>query len=77
MATTNDRGGVLSAERQTRLVGLEDYCALLTSRRNLERANDPVRGFLGLLDPESGVRYMIDERDLLRGAPAGVPAKPR
>jgi hypothetical protein len=48
-------------------VGRSEYVALVTSNRCLVRADDADKQWLGLLDPVSGVRYVISEK-LLFGA---------
>jgi hypothetical protein len=49
---------------ETRRVDAEAYCRLLTSRQRLERFDDHARGCRGLVDPETRIHYLIDERQL-------------
>ena len=53
-----------SMEWQTQFVEPEAYLHLLTSRRSLERADDPAGGLLGLLDRESRVRFVVEEQQV-------------
>jgi hypothetical protein len=45
-------------------VDAEEYCELVTSRRNMRRADDDENGMRGLIDLDLGVRYIIDENIL-------------
>lgn len=44
-----------------KLVNADDFCKLVTSRRNMRRADDDQHGMRGLIDLNLGVRYIIDE----------------
>jgi hypothetical protein len=52
------RGGT---GRETRSVEPEVYCQLITSRRQLIRDDDLERGERGLYDPESRIRFVVEE----------------
>ena len=52
-------GGVVQ-----RLVRREEFCALLLSRRPLERCNDDSSHCRGLFDPRTGELFDIRESDL-------------
>ena len=45
-------------------VSADEYCRLAVSSRRLLRADE--RTFRGLLDPVTGMRYVISEQQLLR-----------
>lgn len=46
-------------------VNLNEFCSLAISpSRRLIRVNDPAAGLCGLLDPETGERFLIAEREL-------------
>ena len=47
-----------------RLVRREEFCALLLSRRPLERCNDDSSHCRGLFDPRTGELFDIRESDL-------------
>ena len=47
-----------------RLVRREEFCALLLSRRPLERCNDDPSHCRGLFDPRTGELFDIRESDL-------------
>jgi hypothetical protein len=49
------------------VVNAQEFCDLLVSRRRLTRADEPERGLRGLIDLDSGVRYLSDEVHLARG----------
>jgi len=49
---------------QSRHVERDEFCMLLTSRRKLVRANDRSAGIWGLVDPQTGERFLIDEKRL-------------
>lgn len=53
-------------ETQSIFVDHDQYCELLTSRRQLVRQDDPRKCLRGLLDTESGVCYLIEEDRLAR-----------
>jgi hypothetical protein len=57
-----------SCRMETESIAADVYCELLTSRRTLLRSDDRARGIRGLWDPESGVRYVVEESRLLRHA---------
>lgn len=62
---------------ETQFVEAEVYCRLVTSRRSLERMDDPGRGLRGVFDPNTGVHYVVEERKLLHSRPLGsLPAAP-
>jgi len=44
----------------------DDYCAMAVSIRKLVRCDDKAAGLRGLEDLETGERFFIDEKDLLR-----------
>jgi hypothetical protein len=49
-------------EHECEVLGYEDYCRLLVSRRRLEREHGA--DFRGLRDPITGRRYLIAESEL-------------
>ena len=49
-----------------RFVDRDEYCQLLVSRKHLSRCDDPRARILGLLDSETGVRFVIEEDCLFR-----------
>jgi hypothetical protein len=49
-----------------RPVTASDFVTLLLSRRRMFRADDLGAELRGLLDPETGVRYIIDGREYAR-----------
>jgi hypothetical protein len=61
-ATQTLAGGAV--EQETKFVEPEVYFRLITSRRTLVRLDDPAHGVVGLFDPESQVRFVVEERRL-------------
>jgi len=47
-----------------RLVERSEYCELLVSTRRLQRCDDLASGIRGLLDLDTGVRFLIKEEKL-------------
>lgn len=50
---------------ETRFVEADVYCRLITSRRRLLRMDDPARGLRGVFEPNTRIRYVVEERKLL------------
>jgi len=48
----------------TQRVNAKAFFSLMTSRKNLFRADDKSNGIRGLVDPELGVHYVISEQQL-------------
>ena len=53
-----------------RFVNKEEYFRLLVGFRRLVRADDAEKNLRGLLDEETGTRYMIHEEELITAFPA-------
>ncbi len=51
---------------ETRFVEVDVYCRLITSRCRLVRMDDPARGLRGVFDLDARIRYVVEERNLLR-----------
>jgi hypothetical protein len=49
-----------------RPVNASDFVSLLLSRRRMVRVDELGAEVRGLLDPETGVRYIIDDREYSR-----------
>ncbi len=49
-----------------RFVDRDEYCQLLVSRKHLSRCDDPFARTCGLLDSETGVRFVIEEDRLFQ-----------
>jgi hypothetical protein len=47
-------------------VTASDFVSLMLSRRQMFRVDDPGTVVRGLLDPETGVRYVIDDCEYAR-----------
>lgn len=47
-----------------RFIDAERFCELLVSTRHLIRADDSAAGLRGLLEPTTGIRFMIEEQHL-------------
>ena len=54
------------ATRDTQSVEPETYFRLITSRNTLERSDDKEQGLLGLFDRETQVRFVVEERKVLK-----------
>ncbi len=52
--------------RDTQFVEPETYFRLITSRGTLERSDDKEQGLLGLFDRETRVRFVVEERKVLK-----------
>ena len=52
--------------RATQFVEPETYFRLITSRGTLERSDDKEHGLLGLFDRETQVRFVVEERKVLK-----------
>jgi hypothetical protein len=63
------------AGMETKFVTGDEFCRLITSRRQLERWDDHALGLRGLLDSASAIRWVIHERQL-QASPI-VPSTPR
>ena len=60
ISTVRRRREALYSQTDCEFVEPRTFCELLTSRRNLERANDSSSNTFGLLDRETGVRFLIE-----------------
>ena len=57
---------VMNTVADERFVDRDEYCQLLVSRKHLSRSDDPCARILGLLDSETGVRFVIEEDRLFQ-----------
>jgi hypothetical protein len=55
-----------STRNECRQIGFEKYCGLLLDRRPLARLHDRSGRVRGLVDPQTGRRYVISEEDFNR-----------
>jgi hypothetical protein len=60
------RGAEQSESSIGTFVGPDEFCRLLLSRRNLVRLHQPQPGMRGLLDPDTGKTFVIQEEILDR-----------
>jgi hypothetical protein len=56
---SHDSNGTIGSSHSTFLRASE-FVRLATSRRKLLRADEPRLGVRGLVDPQTGVRYLIE-----------------
>jgi hypothetical protein len=54
----------LRAQRKWTFVDAYHFQALAVSARRLVRADEPAAGLRGLLDPETGIRFVTEEEKL-------------
>ena len=64
MRTLNDRLNTLRDPADYRFVEPSEYCELLVSTRRLQRCDDLASGIRGLLDLETGMRFLIEDERL-------------
>ena len=55
---------------QSKFVEPSEFLSLMLSRRVLVRSDDMGTGTRGLLDPETGSRFIVEYKDLLLAKPA-------
>lgn len=60
---------LLQPGENCKFVDVEEFCNLAVSRRNLIRCDETEIPVRGLLDPQTGVRYLIEEADLFQNCP--------
>jgi hypothetical protein len=48
----------------SRLIDIDEFVALATSRRHLERSTDPATGLSGLYDAQTGVTVYLEREKL-------------
>jgi hypothetical protein len=56
----------LGRQAGCRLVECDEYCRLLIGTKRLRRCDDTAQGVRGLLDLDTGVRFVIAEERLFR-----------
>ena len=66
------RRRLLRASNECLFVNCEDFQARSVSRRRLIRSDDAASGLRGLLDPETGERFFIEEENLRQVTPVVV-----
>lgn len=64
MTNLDERLGPLRTDSECRLVESVEFCKLILSRKRLQRIDQPATGLRGLLDLETGTRFMIEEQKL-------------
>jgi len=62
----------LPSRRDCTVLSAEEYLELVVSRRHLLRADDPEGALLGLLDPQTGRRYVTPSAYFERGRAASA-----
>ena len=62
--TTRECRRNLMTQSTCTFVGPDEFQILAVSNRRLWRSNDPAAGVRGLLDPETGKRYVTEEEKL-------------
>ena len=50
---------------QTEKINAAEYFRLALSNRHLERRDDAASGVLGLYDPQTGLRFVVDREHVL------------
>jgi hypothetical protein len=65
--TISDRRRALREHPEFKLVQRDEFCQLLLSFRRLIRSDEPALRMRGLLDVESGERYLIEQEELFTG----------
>jgi hypothetical protein len=79
--TLEERRSALRLQADSQFVEREEFLTLLTSRRQLVRANDSGAGVWGLFEPATGKRFLIEEEkflapETLGGATRWLTSKP-
>lgn len=62
--TRLQRQRVLQSGQDVTFVHREEFCRLLLSFKKLIRSDEPADRIRGLMDVESGERYLIDQEEL-------------
>jgi hypothetical protein len=65
LTETIDKGRRSTRESSnTTFVQRDEFCSLLLSTRRMVRSDEPGRGVRGLLDMETGTRFLIEQEKL-------------
>jgi len=62
--TLNERRRTLRERSELRFVQRDEFCKLLLSSKKLIRSDEPGASVRGLLDLETGKRYLIEQENL-------------
>jgi hypothetical protein len=62
--TVDDRRRAIRESANSTFVQREEFCSLLVSTRRLVRSDEPRLGVRGLLDVETGTRFLIEQEKL-------------
>ena len=68
IGTLSERRRTLRESTKLDFVQRDEFCKLLLSSKKLVRADEPRASVRGLLDVETGKRYLIEQENLLGGA---------
>ncbi len=55
----NIKDVAMEKQIRTEFIDTEEYCALVLSRRNLQRSDDDGEGQRSLIDLDNGIRYVV------------------
>jgi hypothetical protein len=62
--TADDRRRAIRENANSTFVQRDEFCSLLLSTRRLVRSDEPRLGVRGLLDVETGTRFLIEQEKL-------------
>jgi hypothetical protein len=65
--TFDERRRTLRERSELTFVHREEFCKLLVSFRRVVRADEPAASLRGLLDLDTGKRYLIEQENLFGG----------
>jgi hypothetical protein len=60
----DERRRLVRDNSNSTFVQRDEFCSLLLSTRRLVRSDEPGRGVRGLLDMDTGVRFLIEQEKL-------------
>jgi hypothetical protein len=64
LETIDGRGRTMRDGSSSIFVQRDEFCSLLLSTRRLVRSDEPGRGVRGLLDVDTGARFLIEQEKL-------------
>ena len=62
--TIGDNRRTMYENSNSTFVQRDEFCSLLLSTRRMVRSDEPGRGVRGLLDMETGTRFLIEQEKL-------------
>ena len=68
-STLQERRQLLRQRAECRFVSSDEFCELLLGFKHLVRSDESAGDLKGLLDPETGTRFLIEEEKLTPPCP--------